>query len=74
MTQSVARLAIGALMLAGATAGAVGAPQPSEITERLSASLTSPVYVVTLGAALGLLGLVLVRIRVGVTPAGKHRL
>jgi hypothetical protein len=74
MTNSVVRLTIGTLMLAGATAGAVGAPQPSDLAERLAACLTNPVYAVTLGAALGLLALVLVRISAAKPSyAGRHR-
>jgi uncharacterized membrane protein YdcZ (DUF606 family) len=74
MTDSVVRIVVGTLMLAGATAGAAGAPQPSAIAERLSASLTDPVYAVSLAAAVGLLCLVAVKLRVSAPGyAGKHR-
>lgn len=74
MTASIVRLTVGALVLAGATAGAAGAPQPSAVAARVSGSLTGPAYVAAAAALCVVLVLLAKRLNV-VAPAyaGKHR-
>lgn len=75
MTNSVVRIVVGTLMLAGAAAGAAGAPQPSTAAEQLSRGLSGPAYVAAIAAALALaFGLVLLRHRAAdPTYVGRHR-
>jgi hypothetical protein len=73
VTESVVRLVVGTLTLAGAAAGAVGAPQPGAAAAKLSAA-SGPLLVGVVAGLLVVLALLVVRRQV-VAPAhaGKHR-
>lgn len=74
MANSVARITLGTLMLAGAATGAAGVPQASTAASAMSDAVRSPVFVALVAGLLVMAGLVLARLDVvAPSPGGKHR-
>ena len=74
MANSVARITLGTLMLAGAAAGAAGAPQARTAASTMSDAVRSPMFLTLMVGLLVVVGLVFARLYVvAPSPGGKHR-
>lgn len=73
MAVSAVRLVTGTLMLAGAAAGAVGAPQPGAAAEKLASAVSGPLLLGVFAGLLVVLALVASRQIVATSHVAKHR-
>lgn len=74
MANSVARITLGTLMLAGAAAGAAGAPQARTAASTMSDAVRTPMFLALVAGLLAVAALVLARQHVVASnPVGKHR-
>lgn len=73
MAASAVRLVTGTLMLAGAAAGAVGAPQPGAAAEKVASAVSGPLFLGVFAGLVVVLALLASRQVTTPSQAGRHR-